>query len=418
MIAPTRTVFTGGHVFDARSASVSRGEVVVAEGRVVDVGPDLDGDVAVEVSGCTLLPGLFDCHVHLAFSHIDIGEVLFDPYSLQFYEAADNMRKTLALGITTVRDAGYTDAGVKVAHQRGLVRGPRVRLAIAMLSQTGGHADEWLPSGVRFPTNPGIPTTLVDGLDSARRAVRELVRAGADQIKIAVSGGGLSAHTDPRVRQLRDDELDEIIAEATAAGLDVMAHGHAVAGINAAVRAGVRSIEHGTALDEDTVALMAERGTFLVPTLSAPHGVLESAASGATLPTGAVEKAHDLIGLHTESFRRALAAGVPIAMGTDAPVVPHGRNLEELARMVAAGMTPNQAVQSATWTAARLMRLDDELGSLEPGKRADVVVLRGTLQTVEDMATRIEQVWQDGVRMDTAPFLRGDDGVHANRTTR
>jgi imidazolonepropionase-like amidohydrolase len=308
------------------------------------------------------------------------------------------MRDTLALGITTVRDAGFADAGVKVARDLGTVPGPRLRMAIGMISQTGGHADEWLPSGAQFPTSPGIPTTLVDGVDSARRAVRELVRAGADQIKIAVSGGGLSAHTDPTIRQLRDDELIEIVTEARGAGLDVMAHGHANAGVLAAVRAGVRSIEHGTHLEDDTVALMAERGTFLVPTLSAPHGVLEAADSGAALPTGAATKARELIAIHTESFRKALAAGVPIAMGTDAPVLPHGRNLEELARMVDAGMTPAQALQAATWTAARLMRLDEELGTLECGKRADLVVVRGDIETLAGLKQRVEQVWQDGVR--------------------
>ena len=394
---PTRrTVFRNGAVFDSRGPAFAPADVVIAGGEIVEVGTDLDGDDAVDARGKVIAPGLFDCHVHVGFSHLDLGATLFDPYSLQFFELAANLRTLLHLGLTTVRDAGYCDAGARVALERGIIVGPRLRVAVAMIAQTGGHADPWLPSGAHFPGNPGIPETPVDGVDSARRAVRELVRAGADQIKIAVSGGVLSDHTDPRLRQLRDDELAEIVAEAGVAGRDVMAHVHATAGAIAAVRAGVRSLEHGTMLDDDAVALMAERGTFLVPTLLAPHGVFHAAESGVALPPGAEQKARELIETHRDSFRRALAAGVPIAMGTDSPVMPHGHNLEELALMVEYGMTPEQSLQAATWTAARLMRLDGDSGSIEPGKRADLVVLDGDLGNLTDLAGKVEQVWLAG----------------------
>jgi len=393
-----RTLFSGGSVFDAASATVAVADVVVEDGLVREVGPGLDGDTEVDVTGKVLLPGLIDAHVHVSFTHLDSGRALFEPFSLRWFQAAANLRATLATGITTVRDAGYTDDGVKQAVELGLVPGPRLRIAVGMVSQTGGHADEWLPSGMLGPGTPGIPDTLVDGLDSARRVVRALVRAGADQIKVATTGGGLSAHTDPHLSQLRDDELAEIVAEAARAGRDVMAHAHAASGVVAAVRAGVRSIEHGTLLTDEAVTLMAERGTYLVPTLSAPYGVLEAAAEGATLPTGSEAKARELIEHHSVSFRMALDAGVPVAMGTDAPVWPHGRNLEELGRMADAGMAPLETWRSATLVAARLMRLDDELGSLEPGKRADLVVLAGDPEDLTGLAGRVEQVWKDGVR--------------------
>ena len=394
-----RTLLAGGSVFDAASATVARADVVLEDGLVVDVGPGLDGDTDVDVSGKVVLPGLIDAHVHLAFAHLDIGKALHEPFSLRYFHAAANLRATLDTGITTVRDAGYTDAGVKQAVEEGLVPGPRVRIAVGMVSQTGGHADDWLPSGVTEPPSPGIPDTLVDGRDSARRVVRALVRAGADQIKVATTGGGLSAHTDPHRSQLREDELAEIVAEAAASGHYVMAHAHAASGVVAAVRAGVRSVEHGTLLSEEAVSLMAEHGTYLVPTLSAPYGVLEAAARGVTLPTGAEEKSRELIEHHATSFRLALEAGVPIAMGTDAPVWPHGRNLEELERMAQAGMAPTETWRSASLVAAQLMRLDQELGSIEPGKRADLVVLDGDPADLSGLADRVEQVWKDGVRV-------------------
>jgi imidazolonepropionase-like amidohydrolase len=394
-----RTVVTGGRVFDARSGTVAGADVVVEDGRVVEVGPGLDGDDAVDVSDRLVLPGLFDCHVHLAGSTLDVADVMYDPASLRHYHAVANLRRTLDIGITTVRDAGFVDQGVKVAVERGIVPGPRVRLAITMVGQTGGHGDDWLPSGLRWPDDPGVPEALVDGVASARQVVRRLVRAGADQIKIATTGGGLSAHTDPHMAQLRDDELAEIVAEAAAAGRYVMAHAHAAAGAAAAVRAGVRSIEHGTLLSEEAVALMAERGTYLVPTMSAPYGVLKAADEGVRITPGGVEKSRELIEHHEASVRLAHEAGVRTAMGTDAPVSPHGQNLEELGRLVGAGLTAAAAWQAATITAAELMRLDDELGSLEPGKRADLVVLAGELDDLEGLATRVEQVWKDGARV-------------------
>jgi imidazolonepropionase-like amidohydrolase len=272
-----------------------------------------------------------------------------------------------------------------------------------MISQTGGHGDDWMPSGVRMGIlgpHPGIPETIVDGPDEMRRTVRELVRNGADVIKVATSGGVLSPRDDPRHAHLRPVELDVLVEEADAAGRWVMAHAQGAEGIKNAVRAGIRSIDHGIYLDDEGVDLMLARGAWLVPTLVAPQGVLDAVDQGVALPPAIVEKARSVIEIHRASFRRAVEAGVRIAMGTDSGVTPHGRNLRELELMVEhGGMTPAQALVATTRSAAELMGLEADLGTLEPGKLADVVVVTGDPFALGDLADRVEQVWKAGVRV-------------------
>jgi imidazolonepropionase-like amidohydrolase len=230
-----------------------------------------------------------------------------------------------------------------------------------------------------------------------RRKVRELIRAGADVIKVATSGGVLSPRDDPRHGHFRAAELTVLVEEATAAGRFVMAHAQATDGIKSAIRAGIRSIEHGIYLDDEAIEMMLAKGTWLVPTLVAPRGVIDAAANGMPINPYVLQKAEMVIGAHDESVRQAIAAGVKVAMGTDSGVAPHGNNLRELELMVARGMTPAQALIATTRSAAELMALEDELGSLEPGKRADVVVLGGDPLDASALAERVEQVWQDGV---------------------
>jgi imidazolonepropionase-like amidohydrolase len=392
----------GGAVFDPRSLAVAGADVVIEEGRVVDVGPGLDGDQAVDVSGRTLLPGMFDCHTHVVMEHFDYLRLLTEPFSLQFFYAVTALRRTLDLGITTVRDAWGADAGVKAAVDRGLVAGPRLRITISMVAQTGGHADPWSLCGGAIPLlpqHPGRPDGVIDGAENLRRVVRELIRAGADGIKVAASGGVLSLNTDPHLPQLGEDELTAIVDEAATANRWVMAHCHSAAGAKNAVRAGVRSIDHGSYLDDEAIAMMAERGTWLVPTLLAAQGVVDSAAAGNPLPPGVLEKAEEATVRAKESFRLAVDAGVPVAMGTDCPVSPHGTNLREVQLMADAGLGAARALHAATLSAAALLRVDDELGSIEPGKRADVVVVSGDPLDLDDYASRIEQVWKDGARV-------------------
>ena len=395
----TRLLFRGGAVFDANADTVASADVVVENGRILDVGQGLDGDQAVDCTGLHLLPGLFDTHVHVMLSHIDMWRTVQTPFSYRFFEAAGNLEATLRAGITTVRDAGGADLGVKEAVDKGLIAGPRLQIALKMLSQTGGHGDGWMASGATvdlFPAYPGMPETIVDGVEEMRRKVRELIRDGADVIKVATSGGVLSPRDEPTHAHFRPAELAVLVEEATAAGIGVMAHAQANRGIKNAIAAGIRSIEHGIYLDDQAIEMMLERGTYLVPTLVAPRGVLRAAAAGAQIPEASLSKAREVIEVHRDSFGRAVAAGVKIAMGTDTGVTPHGENLAELALMVEGGMTPHQALVAATRTAAELMGLASELGTLEPGKRADLVLVEGDPLEVATLPDRITAVWKDG----------------------
>ncbi len=397
-----RLVLGGGRIFDGTGAGPADGELAIEDGRIVEVGSGLDGDERTDLSGATLLPGLFDCHTHLVVSDVDMWRALQTPFSYHFFQAAKNAEATLRTGITTVRDAGGADLGLKQAIADGLVNGPRMQISLSMISQTGGHGDPWMASGSRVPFiqhHPGVPETIVDGPEEMRRKVRELVRQGADVIKVATSGGVLSPRDKPTHGHFRDDELAVLVAEATAAGIWVMAHAQATNGIKAAIRAGIRSIEHGIYLDDEAIQMMLDRGTYLVPTLVAPQGVLDAAAAGAQIPEAAISKARDVIEVHRESFGRAVAAGVRIAMGTDSGVTPHGENLRELGLMERGGMPPADVLRATTSVAAELMGLEDELGTLEVGKRADVVVIDGDPLELATLRERVTAVYRDGVRV-------------------
>jgi imidazolonepropionase-like amidohydrolase len=399
----TRLLFTGGQVLDGTGAHPAAADVAVEDGRIVDIGPDLDGDDAVDVTGRTILPGLFDCHTHVVVSSIDTMRLLQTPFSYRFFQAAHNLEATLRVGITTVRDAGGADLGVKQAVADGLVKGPRMQISLSMLSQTGGHGDGWMPFGgtirALLTRHPGVPETIVDGPDEMRQKVRELVRMGADVIKVATSGGVLSPRDKPTHAHFRVEELEVLVEEASAAGIGVMAHAQAAPGIKNAIRAGIRSIDHGIYLDDEAIEMMLARGTWLVPTLVAPMGVIDAADAGAAIPEASVAKAREVVEIHRQSFASAVAAGVKVAMGTDSGVTPHGRNLRELELMVSGGMTPMQAIEATTRSAAELMGLEEELGTLEPGKRADLVVIGGDPLDVAELGDRVESVYQDGVRV-------------------
>jgi len=398
LAAMTRTLYAGATVVDGTGADPATADVVVEDGRIIEIGPGLDGDERVDLAGRALLPGLFDCHTHVAATGVDTMRYLQTPFGYVYFEAMRNLAATLRIGITTIRDAGGADLGIKQAVTDGLIRGPRMQISLGMLSQTGGHGDGWMPSGERLYTfpHPGIPETIVDGPDEMRRKVRELVRMGADVIKVAVSGGVLSPRDKPTHAHFRLAELDALVEEAASAGIWVMAHAQATPGIKNAIRAGIRSIDHGIYLDDEAISMMVERGTWLVPTLVAPRAVLDAADAGAAIPAASVAKAREVIEIHHASFAKAVEAGVKVAMGTDSGVGPHGQNLRELELMVAGGMTPMQAIVATTRSAAELMGLDGELGTLEPGKRADLVAITGDPLDVANLGERIESVWMDG----------------------
>jgi len=398
----TRIVFRGGRVFDGTGTDPAPADVAIEDRRIVAVGAGLDGDEEVDVAGRTVLPGLFDCHTHVTISSVDLWGAVQQPFSYQFYQAARNLQATLSIGITTIRDAGGADLGIKQAVEDGLIAGPRLRISIIMLSQTGGHGDDWYPSGASAPllgSHPGRPSGIVDGVDEVRRKVRELHRAGADVIKVATSGGVLSPRDDPRQAHFRPAELEVLVEEATAAGMFVMAHAQGPGGIKNAVRAGIRSIDHGIYLDDEAIELMLTRGTWFVPTLVAPQGVLDAVDAGIALPPGVVDKARMVLDIHRAAFGRAVEAGVRIAMGTDSGVTPHGRNLRELELMAAGGMKPGAVLEATTRSAAQLMGLDDDLGTIEEGKLADLVVVGGDPYEFREYGDRVEQVWKAGARV-------------------
>ncbi|WP_151526796.1 metal-dependent hydrolase family protein [Serinicoccus kebangsaanensis] len=397
----TSTLFTGGTVVDGTLAQPSVADVLVVDGRVEQVGPGLgvEADRVVDCTGQTVTPGLFDCHVHVMFEQPSMVRILQTPFSLPFFEAAGRLRRTLATGITWVRDAGGADLGVAEAVRRGLTPGPRMQIAINLISQTGGHGDDWQLCGAHvglMPEHPGCPSAVVDGPVEMRKKVRELIRAGADVLKVATSGGVLSPRSNPLHGHLRDDEIDALVSEASAAGLHVMAHAQATDGIKAAVRGGIRSIEHGIYLDDEAIEMMLDRGTWLVPTLLAPRAVLAQADAGIPLPDAVVAKARMVSEAHDDSVRRAIEAGVKVAMGTDSGVGEHGTNLDELAIMRDLGMSEIEAWHATTRVAAELLGVEEDYGTLEPGKVGDVVVLDGAYDDLAGLGDRVRSVWLAG----------------------
>jgi len=360
---------------------IFEGERIVAVGRGASVAVPADATV-IEAHGKTLLPGLIDCHVHFRGQWgYDILRGLLTPPSLDTLYAVANARATLEAGITTVRDAGGTPAAVKIAIERGIFAGPRMLVAVSFLSQTGGHGDSFMPCCIDLGDNlpPDIPAGVVDGVDAMRGATRRILRAGAAWITLCTSGGVLSPADSPESAQFTVDEIATAVYEAAAQGKRCMAHAQSTRGIKNALEAGIASIEHGIFLDDEAIEMMVKRGVYLVPTLVAPQDVIDLAeARPGLLPDYAIQKAREVIGAHRQSFRRAVAAGVKVAMGTDSGVGPHGGNARELALMVEhGGMTPMQAIVASTRSAAELLRLDDSVGTLAVGKYADLLLVDG-----------------------------------------
>src|SRR4029077_17211701 len=361
--------------------------VAVWEGdRLKAVGPRSSvriplGVRVLEGDNLTLLPGLMDLHVHLgAQAGINFPRILMTPASLELLHAVPNCAATLQAGFTTARDAGLTPVGVKLAVERSLFPGPRMEIAVSILGQTGGHADPWMPSGVEVPLGAplDVPDGVVDGVDGMRRKVREVLRAGANWIKLCTSGGVLSASDDPDAAQLTVEEIAVAVYEAAAVGKRCMAHAMSARGIKNALQAGVMTIEHGCFLDEEAIAMMKHKGAALVPTLVAPRDVIAGAERNpGRLPPLRVEKARQTIDRHKASVHAAIESGVTIAMGTDAGVGAHGENGRELALMVEAGMTSMQAIEATTRVPAGVLRIEDRLGTLAPGKLADLVAVEG-----------------------------------------
>jgi imidazolonepropionase-like amidohydrolase len=339
-----------------------------------------EGAEVVDATGMTVMPGLIDCHDHLANLEGGMQARAAITPTLAIFKTAQVFHDTLLGGCTGVRDASGVDLGMKQAVEQGLIPGPRLKISVVILSQLGGHNDHTEPCGVdsTFPKLQTIPDGICDGVDACRRKVREVVRAGADWIKIATTGGVGTPVGGPLLRQFSPEEVRAIVDTAHAAGKPVMSHAYGGEGVKICLDAGVDSIEHGAALDDALIEQMARQGTWLVPTFTVLRKVLEiDAASPGALPAYMAPKARALVQRQRESFPRALAAGVKIAMGTDAGGFGHGRNAGELAYMVEAGMSPMQAIVAATRMGADCMGLGDEVGQLRPGFLADLLVVDG-----------------------------------------
>jgi imidazolonepropionase-like amidohydrolase len=400
------TVLRGATLIDGTGAAPVRDPtLVVQDGRIESItsgggAPPPAAPDVIDAKGLTILPGLIDCHDHLAFHGYELAARwgLSEPASTRSVRTSRVIERTLAAGYTTVRDAGGLDAGFRAAIDEGLLRGPRLLTAIAIISPAGGIGDRVSPSGHEclVPHDPALPTGVANGIEEVRRVVRTMIRAGADVIKCATTGGASSrAGHGPSDPAFNLDEMRALVNEAHAQGRKVMCHALGGSGLRLALEAGVDSIEHGCYLDEDPelIPMMAERGIVLTPTLLVYEYHRESKAPHVR------ERARALQDHHRESIRRALAAGVRIVAGTDAGGHGHPPNAGELPLLVAAGLTPMQAIQAATGWAAECVGLEREIGTLEKGKRADLIAVAGDpLADVGVLADveRIRLVLKDG----------------------
>jgi len=379
---------TNGTIIDGRGSDPLTGMTLLIENERIIALDRQDqvtiprGTTVIDALGGSILPGLIDTHVHFMLEYPDVLRGLLTPPSLRLLQAIPRMRATLEAGVTTVRDAAGSPAGLKIAVERGIIAGPRMQVAISLIAQTGGHGDGFYPCcvdigffGINFID---VPNGVADGAEEVRKAVREVLRAGADWIKLATTGGVLSTADAPTSSQLTLEEIATAVYEAAAQEKRCMAHAQGTQGIKNALLAGVVSIEHGIYLTDELIDLMLEKDAYLVPTLVAPLAVIKfSQDHPDLLPVMMAMKAVSVVEAHQKSFRRAVEAGVKIAMGTDSGVGRHGENGQELQLMVENGMTPMQAILASTSQAAQLLHLEKNLGTLEVGKLADVIVVEG-----------------------------------------
>jgi imidazolonepropionase-like amidohydrolase len=373
-------LITGGLVFDAVHGDTRRGDVRIENGVIAAVGPGLAANDAtvIDAAGGFVMPGMMDCHVHLLsssapdFATRALKELI--PYTA--IRGAANARIMLEAGFTTVRDVGalgFGNIALRQAIEDGLVPGPHVVAAGHSLSVPGGHGDSYFRPEVRIRRGG-----LVNGAGEARRAVRELVKMRADVIKLLVTGGVMTDGSELGALQWAPDELVAAIGQAHQLGLRVAGHCHGAAGVKEAVRAGLDTVEHGTLLDEEAIDLMKQRGAFYVPTLAAPFHICAGGTKSG-IPPYAVAKAESVLERHGRSVRRAHEVGVKIAMGTDCgtPFNAAGKNALELELMTKQGLTAAEALLATTRVAAEAIGIADRAGTLEPGKRGDVIVVDG-----------------------------------------
>lgn len=400
-------ILHAGRFIDGRNEE-PRGKtsIVIDDGRITRIvdgflEPQV-GDRVISLADETVMPGLMDMHTHLQSQHSK------DSYTERFFmEQADYAlrstvyaRKTLLAGFTTVRDLGdngVNSIALRKAINEGWVPGPRIFTAGKSLATTGGHADPTNALRGDYRRDAGPLEGVINGPDDARKAVRQRYKDGADLIKLTATGGVLSLAANGQNPQFTDEELKAVVETAHDYGMIVAVHAHGTEGMKRAVLAGVDSIEHGTFMTDEIITLMKERGTYFVPTNLAGDWVAAQAKIPGYFPEIVRPKAAAIGPVIRETFKKAHAAGVKIAFGTDTGVSPHGENAREFELMVAGGMPPMKAIQSATLTAAQLLKIDDRLGTLEPKKLADVIAVKGNPLTDIKAMHNVVFVMKEGV---------------------
>lgn len=375
------TVLRAAHLVEPRTGKrIDNAVIVIDSGRIVSVtsgGAVPAGATLIDLGNATVLPGLIDVHTHLSGESHDYYTDLFRHSAIDdAVRAHVYAKRTLEAGFTTVRDVGapeLIDVALRNAINEGVVEGPRMLVATLALSATGGHGDL---NGFSPYVHVQRMSNIADGVDEVRKAVRVNVKYGADWIKVLASAGVLSEEESVGAPQYSQEELNAIVAEATTWGRKVAAHAHGAEAIKRATRAGVASIEHGGLVDEEGVRLMKEHGTYLVPDIYTDAYILEHGKE-IGLPDKMIEKERQLRKAQNVNWRRAIAAGVKMAFGTDAGVYPHGTNAKQFKYLLELGLTPLQTIQMATSSAADLLGWSDKVGTLVPGAWADLIAVRG-----------------------------------------
>ena len=357
--------------------------ILVDGNRIISVAPNdqinrPENAIVYDVHGRTIMPGMIDCHDHLANLEGSMVQRAAIPPTLAVFKTAESFKKTLLAGFTSIRDASGVDKGMKMAVEQDLIPGPRLKISVVILSQFGGHNDHTEPAGIdsNFPWLQTIPSGICDGVEECRRKVREVVRAGADWIKIATTGGIGTPIGGPLIRQFSIEEVQMIVDTAHAAGKPVMSHAYGGEGVKICLDAGVDSIEHGSALDDELIEQMVKQGTWLVPTFTVIRRIVAlGKMDSSPLPPYMLPKALKLLESQTESFQKAVKAGVKMALGTDLGSFGHGQNAGEFEYLVEAGLTPMQAIVMGTTMGAQCMGLGDQVGVLKAGMLADLLVV-------------------------------------------
>ena len=363
-----KRLFKNGNIVDAAAKKVYKADILVEDGVIAAVGTDLDLPKNIrttDLHGQYVLPGLFNCHVHIT-SNPDPRAPRPTSDAALTIQAMNNLALHLSSGVTYIRDVGsanFIDIVLRDAVAVGQINGPDMQTSGKCICMTGGHG--WSTG------------RQADGRDDCRKAAREMLRAGSDWIKVMATGGVMTKGVEPGAEQLSVEEMAVIVEEAHKKGARVCTHAQGNSGIRNALEAGIDCIEHGIYLDDEIIDTMLKKGSWLVPTLCAPHFILKYGIAGG-VPDYAVKKTEVVHAAHTASFQKAYKAGVKIACGTDAgtPYNPHNGTPNELILMVKAGLTPFQAIETATINSARLLKVDDILGTIEPGKKAHLAIFK------------------------------------------